>query len=110
MKRVFLFAIIALTWAACGNKTNKADDADSTAVSDSAAIAEEKNDTTPLPMFLYYMNPSYMQTVYWTGVEEPKKDKDNAEYFDGMYASWSLQEMSRRNAAGYTKMLVGDNK
>ena len=39
-----------------------------------------------------------------------KKDKDNAEYFDGMYASWSLQEMSRRNAAGYTKMLVDNNK
>ena len=107
MKRILLFALAALTWAACGNKTTKADDADSTAVSDSAAIAEEQNDTTPLPMFLYYMNPSYMQTVYWTGVEQPKKDKDNADYFDGIYASWSLQEMSRRNAAGYTKMQMG---
>lgn len=110
MKRVILFAAIALTWASCGNKTKATDDSDSTAVSDSAAIAEEQNDTTPLPMFLYYMNPSYMQTVYWTEVGKPKKDKDNAEYFDGIYASWSLQDMSRRNAAGYTKMLVGDNK
>lgn len=108
MKRILLFALVALTWAACGNKTNKADDADSTAVSDSAAMAEEQNDTTPLPMFLYYMNPTYMQTIYWTGVEKPKKDKDNADYFDGIYASWSLQDMSRRNAAGYTKMLVGN--
>lgn len=108
MKRILLFALVALTWAACGNKTNKADDADSTAVSDSVDIVEELNDTTPLPMFLYYMNPTYMQTVYWTGVEQPKKDKDNADYFDGIYASWSLQDMSRRNAAGYTKMLVGD--
>ncbi len=108
MKRILLFALVALTWAACGNKTNKADDADSTAVSDSVGIVEELNDTTPLPMFLYYMNPTYMQTIYWTGVEQPKKDKDNADYFDGMFASWSLQDMSRRNAAGYTKMLVGD--
>lgn len=108
MKRILLFALVALTWAACGNKTNKADDADSTAVSDSVGIVEELNDTTPLPMFLYYMNPTYMQTVYWTGVEQPKKDKDNADYFDGIYASWSLQDMSRRNAAGYTKMLIGE--
>ena len=112
MKRIVLFALcVTAVMISCKNKGQAAGetDADSTAVSDSAAIVEQQ-DTTPLPMFLYYMNPSYMQTVYWTGVEEPKKDKDNAEYFNGMYASWSLQEMSRRNAAGYTKMLVDDNK
>lgn len=112
MRKIVLFAFcIAVAMISCKNKGQAAGetDADSTAVSDSAASVEQQ-DTTPLPMFLYYMNPSYMQTIYWTGVEEPKKDKDNAEYFDGMYASWSLQEMSRRNAAGYTKMLVDDNK
>lgn len=112
MRKIVLFAFcVAVAMISCKNKGQAAGetDADSTAVSDSAASVEQQ-DTTPLPMFLYYMNPSYMQTIYWTGVEEPKKDKDNAEYFDGMYASWSLQEMSRRNAAGYTKMLVDDNK
>ena len=112
MKKIVLFALCAIVvMISCKNKGQATGetDADSTAVSDSAATVEQQ-DTTPLPMFLYYMNPSCMQTVYWTGVEEPKKDKDNAEYFDGMYASWSLQEMGRRNAAGYTKMLVDDNK
>ena len=112
MRKIVLLAFcVAVAMISCKNKGQAAGetDADSTAVSDSAASVEQQ-DTTPLPMFLYYMNPSYMQTIYWTGVEEPKKDKDNAEYFDGMYASWSLQEMSRRNAAGYTKMLVDDNK
>ncbi len=112
MRKIVLFAFcVAVAMISCKNKGQAAGetDADSTAVSDSAASVEQQ-DTTPLPMFLYYMNSSYMQTIYWTGVEEPKKDKDNAEYFDGMYASWSLQDMSRRNAAGYTKMLVGNNK
>ena len=112
MRKIVLLAFcVVVAMISCKNKGQAAGetDADSTAVSDSAASVEQQ-DTTPLPMFLYYMNPSYMQTIYWTGVEEPKKDKDNAEYFDGMYASWSLQEMSRRNAAGYTKMLVDDNK
>ena len=112
MRRIVLFACcITAVMMGCKNKgqAGSETDADSTAVSDSAASVEQQ-DTTPLPMFLYFMNPSCMQTVYWTGVEKPKKDKDNAEYFDGMYASWSLQEMSRRNAAGYTKMLVDNNK
>ena len=98
MRKIVLLAFcVAVAMISCKNKGQAAGetDADSTAVSDSAASVEQQ-DTTPLPMFLYYMNPSYMQTIYWTGVEEPKKDKDNAEYFDGMYASWSLQEMSMK--------------
>ena len=107
MRKIVLLAFcVAVAMISCKNKGQAAGETDA----DSSAASVEQQDTTPLPMFLYYMNPSYMQTIYWTGVEEPKKDKDNAEYFDGMYASWSLQEMSRRNAAGYTKMLVDDNK
>lgn len=107
MKKLMILAICMMVMTVgCKNKGQGADsDTDSTTVD---SVLAELNDTTPLPMFLYYMNPTYMQTVYWTGVEEPKKDKDNAEYFDGIYASWSLQDMSRRNAAGYTKMLIND--
>ena len=112
MKKLIILAICSLcVMAACkNNKVQGSElDADST-LADSVAIAEEPQDTTPKPMFLYSLDKDYMQMVYWTGIEEPQKDKDNAEYFDGMHTSWSLQEGFRRNAAQYTKMLVGDNK
>ena len=112
MKKLIILAICSLcVMAACkNNKVQGSElDADST-LADSVAIAEEPQDTTPKPMFLYSLDKDYMQMVYWTGIEEPQKDKDNAEYFDGMHTSWSLQEGFRRNAAQYTKMLVGENK
>ena len=63
-----------------------------------------------MPMFLYCLDKDYMQMVYWTDIKEPKKDKDNAEYFDDMHLSWALQEGFRRCAAQYTKMLLGEGK
>ena len=112
MKKLIILAICSLcVMAACKNNKMQTSesDADSTLV-DSVAIAEEPQDTTPKPMFLYCLDKNYMQMVYWTDIKEPQKDKDNAEYFDGMHQSWSLQEGFRRNAAQYTKMLVGENK
>lgn len=92
----------------CKNKgqAEEAADTDSTAVD---SVLAELNDTTPLPMFLYYMNPQYMQMVYWTNAEKPQKTEDNAEYYAEMLNSWGLQDIFHRNAAGYTKMLL-DNK
>ncbi|MBQ7420501.1 MAG: hypothetical protein IJV17_07195 [Prevotella sp.] len=107
MKKLIILAICMMAMTiGCKNKGQTADaDADSTVVD---SVLAELNDTTPLPMFLYYMNPQYMQTVYWTDIKEPKKDEDNANYFNEIHTSWSLQDMSRRNAADYTKMLVGE--
>ena len=113
MKKLIILAICGMcVMAACkNNKAQGSDsDVDSTLVDSMALAEEEPQDTTPKPMFLYYLGPNYMQMVYWTDLKEPQKDKDNAEYFDGMYASWSLQQGFCRNAAQYTKMLVGENK
>ena len=111
MKRIFFFHFLIFSFllVACGNKTKAAEnDTDSTAVSDTAAVMEQK-ETVPLPMFLYYFNPGHMQVVYWTSYEEPKKDKDkdNAEYFDEMHSNWALQNGVRTHAAEYTKMVDG---
>lgn len=88
-----------------GQQTVEASEADSVAVD---SVLAELNDTTPLPTVLYYMNPQNMMVVYWTDSNEPKKDKDNAEYFNSIYSEWSTQNMFQRNAAGYTKMLMDD--
>lgn len=112
MKKLIILAICSLcVMAACKNNKVQGTDADAdSALADTVAIAEEPQDTTPKPMFLYCLDRDYMQMVYWTDIQEPQKDKDNAKYFDGMHTSWSLQEGFRRNAAQYTKMLVGENK
>ena len=85
MKTVLLCLAVVFTLTACGNK--KTDKGEETL--DSAAVEEkvllEQQEETPMPMFLYYMNPDYMQVVYWTDFEEPKKTDDNAEYFDQMH-------------------------
>ncbi|MBR0166986.1 MAG: hypothetical protein IJQ13_08945 [Prevotella sp.] len=112
MKKLIILAICSLcVMVACKNNKVQGTDADAdSALADTMAIAEEPQDTTPKPMFLYCLDKDYMQMVYWTDMKEPQKDKDNAEYFDGMHASWSLQEGFRRNAALYTKMLMDENK
>lgn len=112
MKKLIVLAICGIVvMAGCkGNKVQGTEsEADST-LADSVTIAEEPQDTTPLPMFLYCLNKDYMMMVYWSGIEEPKKNKDNAEYFEDMYRPWLLQEGFRRNAAAYTKMLAEDGK
>ena len=109
MRKIVLFAFcVAVAMISCKNKgqAEEAADTDSTAVD---SVLAELNDTTPLPMFLYYMNPQYMQMVYWTNAEKPQKTEDNAEYYAEMLNSWGLQDIFHRNAAGYTKMLL-DNK
>lgn len=112
MKKLIVLAICGIVvMAGCkGNKVQGTEsEADST-LADSVTIAEEPQDTTPLPMFLYCLSKDYMMMVYWSGIEEPKKNKDNAEYFEDMYRPWLLQEGFRRNAAAYTKMLAEDGK
>ena len=66
MKKLVCLAICAMAvMISCKNKGAAGDaaDNDSTAVD---SVMAELNDTTPLPMFLYYMNPQYMQIVYWS--------------------------------------------
>ena len=113
MKKLMILAICGVcVMAACKNNKMQGSDSDvDSTLADSVAVAEEEpQDTTPKPMFLYYLGPNYMQMVYWTDFKEPQKDNDNAEYFDGMHASWSLQQGFRRNAAQYTKMFVDESK
>ncbi|MBQ9677079.1 MAG: hypothetical protein IJV44_02975 [Prevotella sp.] len=107
MKKLMILAICMMVMTVgCKNKGQAADaDADSTVVD---SVLAELNDTTPLPMFLYFMNPQYMQMVYWTDAEKPKKDENNANYYADILSSWSLQDIFRRNAAGYTKMMIDD--
>ena len=88
MKKLVCIAICAMAvMIGCKNKGAAAEgsETDSTKVD---SVMAELNDTTPLPMFLYYSNPQAMQIVYWNDETDP----------------W--QDMVRRNAAGYTKMLV----
>lgn len=109
-KYVMIVACAAVLTVGCkGGKQPAASENDSLAV-DSVLAQEAQRDTTPMPQFLYYMNPSYMQTVYWTAVDEPQNSADVAEYFDAIHAEWALQEQGRRNAAAYTKMLMDDGK
>ena len=90
MKQLIALAVSGvLLMAGCnGNKAQGTDsEADST-LADSVTVAEEPQDTTPLPMFLYCLSKDYMMMVYWSDVKEPQKDKDNAEYFDQMHRPW----------------------
>ena len=103
MKKLMLVAICAMAvMISCKNKgqTAPADSNDSlNAVIDSII---EENDTTPLPMFLVGNDSKYMQMLYWTDIEEPKKGDDDDDYFEASHKRWELQEMFRRNAALYT--------
>ena len=59
------------------------------------------------PMFCVGHDSKYHLVLYWTDVKEPKKTKDNEEWFDEIYKKWALQEILRRNAEQYTNLLVG---
>ena len=97
MKKLMLVAICAMAvMISCKNKgqTAPADSNDSlNAVIDSII---EENDTTPLPMFLVGNDSKYMQMLYWTDIEEPKKGDDDDDYFEASHKRWELQEMFRR--------------
>lgn len=65
------------------------------------------DDTTPPPMFVMgSSNNDLKQMVYWAEREEPKADEDNAEYFDEIHQQWAIQDLFRRNADQYTKLIV----
>lgn len=67
---------------------------------------DKKNGTVPPPMFAMGNHPEYLQVVYWAEKEEPVANEENAEYFDGMHQEWALQDIFRRNADQYTKLIV----
>ena len=89
--------------AACKDKPtagqgSNSGDTDSLTVGDTLTV--EQQDTTLLPVFLYYHNPKNMQVVFWTTLE---KTEDSG-------VEWELQERTRRNAARYTKLFMGYEK
>ena len=108
MKKYVLFIVCAIAvMMSCKNKgqASEVSGADSTAVD---SVLAELNDTTPLPMMLYYMNPQNMMMVYWIDPTEPEKTKDNADFYNDIHNGWGVQNMFTRNAANYTKMLMDD--
>ena len=52
------------------------DTAEGDSVVTDSMVAEEKTDTTPPPMFLFVNDSKYMQLLYWSDIEEPKKTED----------------------------------
>lgn len=78
------------------------------------SLSVEVCDTTPMPHFLYYFDPDHMQVVYWSDARKPDKayyqENDLMDYYDAALNEWQEVDDYRRNAAGYTQMLVGDNK
>jgi len=111
MKKLLLVAIcIIAVMLSCKNKgkTEAPKDKNDSLTATIDSIIEE-NDTTPMPMFLMGYNSKYLQMIYWSQLEEPKKTADNDEWFDEMHQSWALQDMFRRNAAQYTNLIEDDN-
>ena len=106
MKRLVLIAICAIAvMISCKGKTEAPTKADTLAAVIDSII--EEADTTPMPMFLMATDEDgYLQMLYWTYIEEPQKTKDNEDWFDESYQSWTLQEMFRHNAADYTNLLA----
>ncbi len=110
MKKIFFSAICVMAvLISCKNQgqTNSDTSNDSVEVDVNEEIVEP-NDTTPLPMFLMGNDKKYSQVLYWTELEEPKKDPDYAEYYEEWHSRWELQEMFRRNRAHYTNLLMED--
>ena len=116
MKKL-LFVVCALALAAsCTNKGQTASgaDSDSLAVDSLDSLVDEVRDTTPKPMFLYYLDPANMQVVYWTEgkkVDREWFEKNNMlDYYEGALRTWERFDAYRRNATGYTQMLLDGGK
>ena len=112
MKKLAIIAIgMAAVMMACTNKgkTAPGDGSDSDSVANDSLLAEQP-DTTPRPMLIWMQGGKNMQMLYWANIAELKKDENNAEYFDEMMASWTLQDGFRRNRAMYTKLIGENNK
>ena len=112
MKKLAIIAIgMAAVMMACTNKgkTAPGDVNDSDSVATDSVLAELP-DTTPRPMFVWMAEGKNLQMLYWANIKELKKDENNAEYFDEMMNSWTMQEGFRRNRAMYTKLIGENNK
>ena len=102
--------------AGCTNKGQTASgaDSDSLAVDSIDSLVAEVRDTTPKPMFLYYFDPDHMQVVYWTEGQKPDREwyekNDMQEYYEAACRTWERFDAYRRNAAGYTQMLLDGGK
>ena len=99
MKKLAIIAIgMAAVMMACTNKgkTAPGDGSDSDSVANDSLLAEQP-DTTPRPMLIWMQGGKNMQMLYWANIAELKKDENNAEYFDEMMTSWTLQDGFRRN-------------
>lgn len=118
MRRNLSFIVVSVlaVMAGCTNKGQTASgaDNDSLAVDSLNGAVAEMRDTTPQPVFLYYFDPEHMQVVYWTDAKEPDRDwydkNGMSEYFADAHKTWEQFDAYRRNAAGYTLMLVNDMK
>ena len=112
MKKLAIIAIgMAAVMMACTNKgkTAPGDGSDSDSVANDSLLVEQP-DTTPRPMLIWMQGGKNMQMLYWANIAELKKDENNAEYFDEMMTSWTLQDGFRRNRAMYTKLIGENNK
>ena len=118
MRRNLSFIVVSVlaVMAGCTNKGQTASgaDNDSLAVDSLNGAVAEMRDITPQPVFLYYFDPEHMQVVYWTDAKEPDRDwydkNGMSEYFADAHKTWEQFDAYRRNAAGYTLMLVNDMK
>ena len=112
----FIFVCVMALVAGCTNKGQTAGgaDSDSLAVDSLDSVVAEVRDTTPKPMFLYYFDLDHMQVVYWTEGQKPDRDwyqkNDMLEYYDAACQTWERFDAYRRNAAGYTQMLLDNGK
>ena len=109
MKKLMFLAICLMAMMmGCKQKGQKSPENSKDSVTAVIDSIIEENDTTPLPMFLVGNDGKFMQMLYWTNFEEPKKSGDDDEFFETYHKRWELQEMFRRNAAQYTNLLSGD--
>ena len=77
---------------------------------DTSDVISDQQSPDQTPMFLYIINKSYMQMVYWTEVEEPKYTPEDSDYYEADHACWELQEVFRKNASLYTNLVTGTGK
>ena len=114
MKKFFFIIVCAMTlMVGCTNKGQTAGGVDSDSLA-ADSFTVEVCDTAPKPMFLYYFDPDHMQVVYWTDAKEPDRTwyekNDMLEYYDEARKAWECFDAYRRNATGYTQMLLDDGK
>ena len=117
-RKIFSFIVVSAlaVIAGCTNRSQTAGgaDSDSLAVDSLDGPVAEVRDTTPQPVFLYYFDPDHMQVVYWTEGQKPDREwyekNDMQEYYEAACRTWERFDAYRRNAAGYTQMLLDGGK